>query len=280
MARAIVRAEIGDSRLEIVILPTRAALARAAATRFVAIAQDALRARGRFTVALSGGATPRALYALLASPEFSAQVDWARAHLFWGDERMVPPDHPDSNFKMANAALLSRVPIPPENVHRIRTELSPDDAARAYEDELRQLQTAPTTTQSRPPSAKRQPAKAGLALSLPRLAVARFDLILLGLGADGHTASLFPRAPALQEQTRWVAAQFIEKLQSDRITLTAPVINAARNVLFLVAGADKARAARAVLRGAYRPNELPAQLVKPAAGAAVWLFDQEAASEL
>lgn len=253
-----------DFAPEIVVLPDRAALARKAASRFVALAQEAIAARGKFSVALSGGSTPRDLYALLAAPEFAPQVDWTRVHFFWGDERAVPPDHPDSNYRRVNETLLAHVPVPPQNVHRILAEQPPADAAREYEKTLRAFFTL-------------SPAKRGRAGvgALPRL-----DLVLLGLGANGHTASLFPHTQVFHETTHWVAAEYIDEVKMWRITLTASVINAAANILFLVAGADKAATVRAVLRGAYRPDDLPAQLIQPANGRAVWLLDRDAASQI
>ncbi len=255
---------------EIVILPDRAALAGNAADRFVRIAQQAIAARRRFSVALSGGSTPRDLYVLLASPEYAQQIDWARVHFFWGDERAVPPDHPDSNYRMANETLLSRVPVPIQNVHRILAEKNPDDAARDYEQTLREFFENPLPSPS--PVSR---GKEGVGVGPPRV-----DLILLGLGADGHTASLFPHTPARRETARWVIAYFVDKAKKNRITLTAPVINAAENILFLVAGVDKTQAVRAVLRGDYRPDDLPAQLIQPTHGRMVWLLDREAASAL
>jgi len=250
------------SNPEIVILPDRAALTRDAARRFVACAREAIGARGEFAVALSGGTTPRDLYALLATLEFAAQIDWSRVHIFFGDERAVPPDHADSNFKMANAVLLARVPLPAQNVQRIRAEFGADDAAREYENNVREFFAR-----------KGNQGNEGNAFP-------RFDLILLGLGADGHTASLFPRTRVLREPSRWVAAEHIEKLNADRITLTAPVINAARELIWLVAGADKAIAVRDVLRGEYRPDDLPAQLIAPRDARVVWLIDRDAAREI
>lgn len=253
-----------DRGPEIVVLPDRAALAREAASRFVFIAHQAVAGRGRFAVALSGGSTPRDLYQLLATIEFSWRVDWHRTHLFWGDERAVPPDHPDSNFRMANEALISRLPIPSGNVHRIRAELSPEDAALEYEQTLRGFF---------PPSPEKRE-RAGLR-KLPC-----FDLILLGIGEDAHTASLFPHTTALRETDRWVAANYVEKLKADRITLTPPVLNAAANIIFLVAGTDKASALDAILRGERRPDEYPAQLVQPTNGRLVWLLDKAASAKL
>lgn len=236
-----------------------AELARCAADDFASTSRDALRARGRFTVALAGGATPRALYEVLAEgPEGPERgIDWARTHVFWGDERCVPPDHPDSNYRMAHEALLARVPIPPANVHRMRGEESdPERAAARYEAELCDFfGTSPPTA--------------------PRL-----DLVLLGLGPDAHTASLFPGSPALREATRLVAAPFVEKLAAHRITLTPAVLNAAARVVFLVSGRAKAATLRDVLEGEERPDLRPAQGVRPARGSLLWIVDAAAASRL
>jgi 6-phosphogluconolactonase len=262
---------------EIVILPDRAALARNAAQRFVTLARQAIDARGKFTVALSGGATPRDPYALLATPDAvrAAQVDWARVHIFWGDERAVPPDHPDSNYRMAYETLLSRVPVPPQNIHRIRAELPAEEAARAYAETLRQFFQPQRTQGTQRENTKEKNPRWSASIRVPN-----FDLILLGLGANGHTASLFPHTRVLHETERWVAAEYVDEVKMDRITLTAPVINAAAHILFLVAGADKAATVREVLRGAYRPDHLPAQLIQPTDGRVVWLLDKSAAAAL
>ncbi len=216
-------------------------------------------------MALAGGATPRDLYQLLATPEFSSQIDWRRTHLFWGDERAVPPNDPDSNFRMANEALISRVAIPHENVHRISAEMSPDIAARDYEQTLANFFLPDNLSPLLTEKDQAQP---------------RFDLILLGLGEDAHTASLFPHSAALHETKRWVVSNYVEKLETYRITLTPPVLNSAANVLFLVAGAEKADAVHAVLRGERHPEEFPAQLVQPIDGRVVWLLDQQASAKL
>ena len=228
-------------------------LARAAAEHFVALAQEAVSARGRFAVALAGGSTPRAMYALLATGEFAPRVDWTRVHIFWGDERCVPPDHPDSNYRMAREALLDHVPIPSDHVHRIQGEIEPALAADAYERTLQAFFTP------------RQP---------------RFDLILLGLGDDGHTASLFPGMAAIHEQTRWVVAHYVSKLSAWRVTLTPVAINAAANVTFLVSGATKAERLSQALTGPYQPDILPSQIVRPAEGRLLWLVDAAAAAQL
>jgi 6-phosphogluconolactonase len=201
------------------IVDNAAALAKRAAEIFIEAAREAIQARGRFEVALSGGSTPRATYELLATPQYAEQVDWENVHAWWGDERCVGPEDAASNYRMAREALLSKVAIPEGNVHRMRGELEPEEAAQAYEAELA--------------------AHFGNEV--------RFDLALLGLGEDGHTASLFPGSAALEERERRVAANWVEKLESWRITLTYPVLNAARKALFLVQGAKKAGILRAVL---------------------------------
>ena len=242
---------------EIVISRDAAALADEAARRFVAAARAAVAARGRFTVALSGGSTPRALFRLLAAAPYNEQVDWARVHVYWGDERTVPPGDEQSNYRMARENLLSRVPIPEAQVHRIVAENpDPEAAADAYATTLRQT------------------------FALADGEFPRFDLIHLGLGTEGHTASLFPGSPALAERSRSIAAPWVEKLGSFRITLTPPTINAAREVQFLAAGAEKAAIVRAILRDPKNPDELPAQIVAPAGGRLVWLLDEAAAGEL
>ncbi len=254
---------------ELDIVADRAALARDAAQRFVTLVHESITAHGRFAVALSGGSTPRDLYALLASPEFSTQIDWSRVHFFWGDERAVPPSDHESNYRMASETLLSRVKPPAQNIHRILAEQEPAHAARAYEEALRSFLEPQGI-----PGAQRKISEL-FAGDLPR-----FDLILLGLGANGHTASLFPHTQLLHETARWVAAAYIDEVKMWRITLTAPVINAAANILWLVAGADKAAMVHAVLRGDYRPDEVPAQLIRPTRGQVVWLLDRAAASQI
>jgi len=229
---------------EIVVLSDPTALAREAADRFVALARSAIASHGRFTVALSGGSTPLLLYEQLVTQP----IEWQHVHIFWGDERCAPPDHPDSNYGMAQRALLSHVDIPTQNVHRLQGELDPVQAAQRYEAEL-------------------------LAVFGTR---PRFDLILLGMGADAHTASLFPGTSALHEQQRWVVAHYVDKLQTQRLTLTPPIINDAANVIFLIAGSDKAAALRSVWHGPHDPDRFPAQSVVPTTGRVSWLVDQAA----
>jgi 6-phosphogluconolactonase len=230
-------------------------LSRKAAVEFVRLARDRA-AAGRFAVALSGGSTPRALYALLASAEFQPQIPWPRVHFFWGDERAVPPDHPDSNYRMAFEALLSKAPVPAENIHRIESELAPEEAAARYEKSLRDF------------------------FALEDSAWPVFDLILLGLGDDGHTASLFPGSAALAETRRLVVAVYVEKLKTHRITLTLPVLNRAANIFFLVAGSSKAAIVADVLQKKTGPATLPAQRIDPPGGRLVWFIDAAASSAL
>ncbi|HEX9442727.1 MAG TPA: 6-phosphogluconolactonase [Candidatus Binatia bacterium] len=243
------------SRAEKIVCRDLADLSRRAAAEFVRVTRGAAARSGRSAVALSGGSTPKALYALLAGPEFSPQIPWSEVHFFWGDERAVPPDHPDSNYRMAYETLLSKAPVPPENIHRIEAERPPEAAAAAYEQTIREFFRLAATDWP------------------------RFDLILLGLGDDGHTASLFPDNPALSEERRLAVATYVEKLGAHRITLTLPVLNHAANVFFLAAGKSKA----AVLADVLRPGpgeRLPAGRVDPADGRLVWFMDQAAAAFL
>jgi 6-phosphogluconolactonase len=229
-------------------------VARAVAGRFVRIAREATEARGRFSVALAGGSTPRRVYELLASGEWQSRVSWSRVHAFFGDERCVPPDHPESNYRMAHDALLSHVPIPPAQVHRMRGEGDAPANARLYEQELRAFFHG---------------------LDWPR-----FDLVMLGMGDDGHTASLFPNTPALHEQTAWVAANPVEKLHTTRLTLTPHAVNHAANILLTVTGATKAQRLQQVINGEANPELLPVQLVRPSNGLLEWFVDSAAAASL
>jgi 6-phosphogluconolactonase len=237
---------------QVKIIPDNSALARTAAQEFHRLSEAAVQERGRFSVALSGGNTPRTVYSLLASEH--QQLPWDRIHIFFGDERHVSPDHPDSNFRMANESLLSKVPIPEKNVHRIRAELEANAAATEYEQELRSF------------------------FHLVDHDWPAFDLIFLGLGEDGHTASLFPGSQALTESSRRVVANWVEKFQAFRITFTFPVLNHASEVVFMVSGAGKAQILSEVVRTGAR--KYPAQNVQPKNGDLLWLVDQEAGSLL
>ena len=238
-------------------LPDPAALFDAAATAFVQAAIDAVRWSGRFSVALAGGSTPRGVYSLLASdPRLRNTMPWDRVDFFWGDERHVAPDDPESNYRMAHEAMLSRVAVSSARVHRVKSE-HPDAAVVAswYEADVR--------------------ASLG---SLP--GIPRFDLILLGIGTDGHTASLFPGTSALSEHERLIVANWVEKVSAYRITMTLPLINAARAVLFIAAGEEKAETVRSILQPTGSATTLPAQLVRPVDGRLLWLLDAAAAKRI
>jgi 6-phosphogluconolactonase len=234
--------------------PDPLALAQAAAERLLALSTDAIATAGRFSLGLSGGSTPRTLFELLASSAFASQIEWPRVHLFWGDERCVPPDHADSNYRMTRQVLLDRIPVPAENIHRICGELSPTEAAVEYERDLKTYFGSD--------------------------ALPRFDMLLLGMGTDGHTASLFPGTSALREDSCWVVENYVAQMDAWRITLTAPAINAAANVCLLVAGAEKAETLRHVLQGPHQPEIYPAQLVRPKNGRLTWMVDAAAAARL
>lgn len=243
---------------EIHIHPDPESLSLAAARRWIALAKQACARHGAFHVALSGGSTPRALYTALARPEFASQVDWQRVHIYFGDERAVPPTHPDNNYRMADLALLRHVPIPPGQVHPM--DARPDrieQGAKAYE---RLLRTAlPKDTDDIPV----------------------FDLVLLGIGTDGHVASLFPHTSALPEQKRLVAAVYVDKLQTWRMTVTFPLLNRARHTVLLATGHGKAEVIRQALQDRPRDEKepLPVQRLRPA-GAMEWHLDAEAAALL
>ena len=247
------------ARSKVEIFPTRAEVWKAAADRFVTASGEAIRARGRFTVALSGGESPSGLYKLLASAPYVYQVDWRFVQICWGDERCVPPDDPESNFRMAREALLDHVPVPAENIHRIRGEDDPVTAAEACERELRELFSANPSTKAAAESGART-----------------FDLVLLGLGEEGHAASLFPAGAAINEARRWVVAERVAKLGRWRVTLTPTCINAAAEILFLVLGREKAAILRRVLKDSPRPSLLPAQAIAARFGRLTWLVDAEA----
>lgn len=237
---------------EIKVAKNADALSSLAANLFVDLARESITIRGSFTVALAGGSTPRKLYSLLASQRYRQELDWTHVSFLFGDERHVPPDSDESNYRMANETLLAPLNIIPENVHRWRAELSDSFAAAdQYQAELADL------LGSRDGS---------------------IDLVLLGLGNDAHTASLFPNTPALGESKRLAVANWVEKLDAYRLTLTPPAINSARNIVFLVSGNEKAAAVAQVLEGEFRPDDFPAQIVIPDDGTVYWLLDEAAAS--
>lgn len=239
---------------QILITENLEQLSSAAADLFFRIANDSLKAHGSFAVALAGGSTPRLLYSRLASPDERKKLDWQRVAFFFGDERHVPPDSDQSNYRMATETLLMPLNVSPTQIHRWRGELTnAQEAAAAYDAELSEF----FEDSGRP-----------------------LDLVLLGLGEDGHTASLFPNTPALREYERLATANWVEKLNAYRLTMTFPTINSSLNVMFVAAGDTKADAARNVLDGEFRPDDLPAQFVNPESGNLFWLLDKGAASLL
>ena len=238
---------------ELHVLHTTEEVAQANATFVAALAEECLRIQDRFTIALSGGSTPRRLYQVLASPPYAEGMAWDRWHIFWGDERCVPPDHVDSNYGMARAALLDHVSIPPAQVYRMRGEAAPEEAAKEYENAVLDVFQSP---------------------------VPSFDLILLGIGDDGHTASLFPGNETMQEKHRLVVASWAPHLDAHRITFTLPLINAARVVAFLDTDESKAEVLRRVLEPAPEEDVLPAARVHPTHGSVHWFLTKEAAGLL
>ncbi len=242
---------------DIHVYPTTPALVEAAAYHLLDHAHQAIAARDSFTLALAGGSTPKGLYAMLATPPFRSQLDWTKVRFFWGDERHVPPDHADSNYRMAHEALLRHLPISAGQVQRVPSEL-PDahTVADQYETVLREQ------------------------FGVAEPDVPRFDLILLGMGPDGHTASLFPGTEAVHETSRLVAAPWVETLQASRITFTPVLLNHARQVTFLICGQAKAETLHAVLEGPFQPDTLPAQIIGPRDGTLTWFVDQEAGGAL
>lgn len=232
-------------------------LSRVAAEEFVVHAETAVRKKGFFTVALSGGSTPKGLYRKLAGGPYREKIPWSKVHFFWGDERCVPPGHPDSNYHMARESLFNKVPIPEVNIYRMPAELEDHDRAAAeYEKTIRTFFHL---------AAGEKPS---------------FDLVLLGMGDDGHTASLFPRTSALEDRDHLVSANYIEKLSAWRLTLTVPVINRAAQILFLISGESKASVLREVLEGDFQPLRLPSQLIRPVHGRLLFIADRLAAGKL
>lgn len=245
-----------SANVEVHRLATPQELFQTAADEVIHAATEAIAARGRFTIALSGGSTPKSLFTLIAA-NASTSLPWDKVFFFWGDERHVGPADAESNYRMANESILSKIPVPPANIFRMLTE-NPDAcaAADAYEQTLRKF------------------------FEVPAGKFPRFDLILLGMGPDGHTASLFPETAALREKSRFVVANWVEKMQTSRITLTLPVLNAARLVVFLVSGIDKAPVLHEVLEGKGPDEKYPSKLVHPTDGKLIWFVDRAAASEL
>jgi len=243
---------------EVRILADANSIAQTAAAEFLEAARQAVNEKGSFSVALAGGSTPKALYGLLATnPLLQAKVPWSKIQFFFGDERHVPPNDEESNFRMAEEAMLGKAPVDAKQVHRIKGEKrNAAQAAEEYEQDLR------------------------ASFRLQAGQFPRFDLVLLGMGPEGHTASLFPGTKALKEERRLVVSNWVGKLFTDRITLTPPVLNNAARVIFMVHGEEKAPALKAVLEGPYEPEQLPAQMIQPKQGKVLWLVDPSAASML
>lgn len=230
-------------------------LSHAAARSIVQIAKESLVAHDRFTIALSGGSTPKGAYRLLALEPYRNQIDWTKAEIFWSDERCVPPEDAESNYHLAYEVMLSKLPIPADHIHRMPADQSDlVAAAAAYEQEMRRV--------------------------FGTNEVPSFDLLQLGLGPEAHTASLFPHQASLRETERLVIPVTVPKPPPARLTFTPPILNAAKHILFLVTGAEKADAVRAVLEGDYQPEEYPAQIVRPTQGEVIWMLDTAAASKL
>lgn len=244
------------SEVHFVVSPDKQSLFEDTARRIVDAARTAIQARGQFTIALSGGSTPKGLFQLLGSPEWKAQIDWSKVRVFWGDERYVPVTDPQSNYRMTYEALLKHVNIPPENVHRVMTEAgTPDEVAAAYEKTIRRVLNTPT--------------------GVPQL-----DYTLLGIGENGHTASLFPHQPVLHETKKLVAADYVKEVGMYRITMTLPLLNNSRVIAFLLSGSGKADVLRDVVAGPRQPEQLPSQLITPTNGQLFFLLDQAAAAKL
>lgn len=240
--------------MKILVAKDESTAIKKAAQFFLETALSSVKERGQFTVALSGGTTPLKFYSLLADDFYRSKVPWQKTYVFWGDERCVPSDHPDSNYRLAKETLLGKVPLPESHIFRMAGEMTPPlEAARSYENNLR--------------------SHFKVSLSLPK-----FDLIHLGVGEDGHTASLFPRTEALKEKNHWVVANYVEKYSSNRLTFTFPLINNARKILILCKGSSKAKIVRDMLRTDFTPHGLPLQQVELKDGEVLWIMDSSAAS--
>ncbi len=245
-------------RLQLFTFADAEAVSQAAAREFDRCAIEAITARGKFSVALSGGSTPKRLYQILADSPYREKISWANVEIFWGDERSVSPDHNDSNFRMAKEAMLDRMNIPAACIHRLQAEREDrDKAAQEYQNEIASV--LGVDPNGEPPV---------------------FDLILLGMGPDAHTASLFPGSTALRETKKWVVPNWVEKFKTFRLTMTRPLINKAREVLFLVAGKDKTAPLQKVFCGPSEPNIYPSQLICPTNGQLVWYLDVAAIAGL
>lgn len=243
----------GSQRLPVRVFQDLEEMSHAAAELFATFSKKSIASHGRFVVALSGGSTPHRLYSLLGSPWYRNNIDWSRVYIFWTDERCVPKDHPESNYRLAHETFLSRVPLPAQHIHRIRGEEEPRKAAETYEDELRKFFSG-----------------SGAII---------FDLIILGVGEDGHTASLFPGSSALDERMRPAVPVYLEEPKISRVTLTLPVLNHAAQVLFLASGRAKTDIVQDILEGG-DTQYYPAGQVRPSSGVLTWFIDRQAAEKL
>lgn len=258
---------------EIKIFQTIEELNEFARGEIVRIAAEAIRERDVFTIALSGGSTPKKLYEMLAADDFKSEINWRKAQIFWGDERLVTPTNEESNYRMTNEALLKKIDIPAENVHRYLTDNVNLHSANDSDKTDNSKNAARRIAEEMETEIKK-------VFNLQNNKFPVFDLILLGMGADGHTASLFPYTEALQENSKIVTQNHVKKLKTFRLTFTATTINNARNVIFLIAGEDKASALREVLQGAPVPEKFPSQLIQPEKGKLKFLLEAKAASLL
>jgi 6-phosphogluconolactonase len=245
---------IEKSNLKIEVLSDLEALSHCAASIFVGGSRNSIKTKKRFAVAISGGSTPIRLYALLASDPYRDKVEWRHIHFFWADERCVPKEDDESNFKLAYEAFLSKIPVPISNIHRVKGEKDPEQGAEEYEDDLRKF------------------------FGMSEIPV--FDLIILGIGEDGHTASLFPDSKSLEETIRLTVPVYMKRPKRDRVTLTLPVLNNAVQILFLVSGRSKAKIIHKILGKKGKKERYPAGLITPSHGNIIWLIDQEAAANL
>ena len=251
----VINSGITSMKPDIRIFEDLAALSEAAAALFIESCARSIMDRAQCLVALSGGSTPLKLYELLGQSPYAEQIDWLHLHVFWGDERCVPPEDLESNYRQVHDILLTRVSIPAENVHRVQSEAEPSDAAIAYASTLKGFASPP--------------------LNWPR-----FDLVLLGMGDDGHTASLFPGSKVETSTPTEAVMGAYQGRPANRVTITPMVFNAARRVVFLVSGESKSETLADVLNGTYQPQHLPAQRIRPANGELIWMLDRAAASKL
>lgn len=270
-----------EARVEVVVFADAAELYEEATRRFFAAARSAITARGRCLAVLTGGSTIPPVYEHLGSPLYADEIDWSRVHVFWSDERCVAPDDPRSNYRMVRETLLAHVPVPADRIHRMKGEdPDRDRAAAEYEREIHRVAATAEPRQSGADTAPGPEKATTVESNGPR-----FDFAFLGLGADCHVASLFPESPLVDERERWAAAVHADRMAVpnptiDRLTLTPPALNAAREIVFVVTGANKARVVRAVLKGPRDYASVPAQVVAPPGGTVTWLLDSAAAAEL